>query len=110
MQGVPLAGIIVSAIWSIFLYRRVTKKLDTFSAGDYSPSAKVWIVRLVILCVGIVMAFLTFGHSWIFVLSVGALVTIGGSIGLILIDSRLTITRSTLCKIFSWLRMIVSGG
>jgi hypothetical protein len=107
-QGVPLAGIFTSVVFGFVTYRLAVKRLSGFSKVTNSSRVLVWFIRLVLLSFGVVGAYLGLRLSWGYLLGIGAGVVIVGCGVLIIVDSRLAITRTAISAIFSRLKMTLS--
>jgi hypothetical protein len=89
LPGVALAGIATGAVFAVLAYRWTLHQVAPFAPPYHHTLGRVWIVRAILLGVGVLVCLFVQRESWVFVLMIGATITLVGSAALVVVDPML---------------------
>lgn len=89
LPGVVLAGIITGAVFAVLAYRWTLHQVSSFAPPYHHTFGRVWIVRAMLLSIGVLVCLFVQRESWVFVLMIGAMITLLGSAALVAVDPML---------------------
>jgi O-antigen/teichoic acid export membrane protein len=99
LLGIPIAGIITSAISGIFAYRWTLQRVSSFATRAEPVKVHIWIIRIGLLFLSAIGCVILYRQSWVFVILAGTATFVVTSALFILLDPLLYRIRAFLMSI-----------
>lgn len=107
LPGIPIAGMVTSAIFWLLIRRWTLKEVSLFSQPSPVCGPQVWAGRAFIFVIGVLLCIFIRWESWSYVLITSSVMAFVGGVVLIFVDPLLTNTHVVVASILSRLRIMV---